>query len=78
MSQEDNPELQATGLSLPNRLLFSYHESRQLLGGVPKSTFALWIADGLFDPVRIGPRRCFVKREDLLRLAGGLAGLGDS
>jgi len=55
------------------RLLYSYQEARELLGGVPVSTFALWIAKGLVHPVKIGPRRCFIKREDLLRLANGEA-----
>jgi len=50
------------------RLLYSYAEARRLIGNVPQSTFALWIADGLVTPVRIGPRRCFIKREDLMRL----------
>lgn len=54
------------------RLLYSYQEARQLLGGVPLSTFALWIAKGLVEPVRIGPRRCFIKHEDLIRLASGV------
>ena len=54
-----------------SRLLHSYQEARELLGGVPRSTFALWIAQGLLSPVRIGPRRCFVRHADLLRLAQG-------
>ena len=52
-------------------LLHSYKEARALLGGIPESTFALWIAQGLVEPVRIGPRRCFVKHEDVVRLAQG-------
>ena len=53
------------------RLLYSYAEARELLGGVPVSTFSMWIAQGLIVPVRVGPRRCFVKCEDLMRLADG-------
>ena len=53
------------------RLLYSYTEAREQLGGVPQSTWSMWIAQGLVVPVRIGPRRCFVKREDLVRLAQG-------
>lgn len=71
MSQEDRPEVQAEGLPIPNRLIYNYAETRQLLGGVPVSTFAQWISEGLVRPVRIGPRRCFVRHEDLVRLAGG-------
>jgi len=53
------------------RLLYSYQEARELLGGLPVSTFALWIAKGFVEPVRIGPRRCFIKHADLIRLANG-------
>lgn len=52
-------------------LLHPYPEARAMLGGVPPSTFAMWIAEGLLTPVRIGPRRCFIKHEDILRLAQG-------
>lgn len=54
------------------RLLYSYQEARKLIGNVPQSTFAMWIANGLVEPVRIGPRRCFIKHEDLIRLASGV------
>ena len=50
------------------RMLYSYPEARQLLGGIPESTFAVWIANGWITPVRIGPRRCFIRYEDLQRL----------
>ena len=53
------------------RLLYPYSEARALLGGVPKSTWNLWIAEGLVEPVRIGPRRCFIRHEDIQRLAQG-------
>lgn len=53
---------------IPAKPLFSYAEARELLGNVPGSTWAKWIADGLVKPVRIGPRRCFIRREDLARL----------
>ena len=69
---DETQEQQAEGLSFPPRLLFSYSESRELLGRVPVSTFAKWIADDLVRPVRIGPRRCFIRLEDILNLAGGL------
>ena len=51
------------------RLLYSYTEGRQLLGGVPISTWNFWIAIGVFKPIRIGPRRSFIAQEDLARLA---------
>lgn len=63
MSHESNPQ------AIGQKLLYSYSEARVILGGVPKSTFALWIKQGLIQPVRIGPRRCFVRRADLERLA---------
>ena len=50
------------------RMLYSYPEARKELGGVPESTFAVWIANGWITPVRIGPRRCFIRYEDLQRL----------
>lgn len=50
------------------RLLYPYKEARQLLGDVAVSTFAGWIASGLLKPVRIGPRRAFIKHEDIVRL----------
>ena len=62
---------QASGAK--GRLLYSYSEARELLGGVPISTFALWVATGLVHPVRIGPRRCFITRDELARLAKGEA-----
>ncbi|WP_285576040.1 hypothetical protein [Geothrix limicola] len=85
MSHELKSQTQANGLSFPTvptlkaeqargtqaRLLYSYQEAREQLGGVPVSTFALWIAKGLIEPVRIGPRRCFIRHEDLIRLASG-------
>jgi hypothetical protein len=52
-------------------LLHSYAEARAMLGGVPASTFDLWIAQGLVEPVRIGRRRRFIKHEDVVRLALG-------
>ena len=56
-----------------SQLLYSYQEARRLLGDVPESTFALWIRNGLFTPIKIGPRRSFVAYEDLVRLAQGAA-----
>lgn len=56
-----------------HRMLYSYAEARAWLGGVPQSTFAKWIHDGLLVPVKIGPRRCFIRHEDLVRLARGEA-----
>lgn len=58
------------GNDAQTRLLYSYIEARHLLGNVPQSTFALWIAKGLFHPVRIGPRRSFIRRDELLQVAG--------
>lgn len=55
------------------RLLYSYSEARALLGGVPESTFAMWVAGGLVTPVKIGPRRCFIRHDDLMALAQGAA-----
>ena len=52
-------------------LLHNYREARRLLGNVPVPTFAMWIAKGLIVPVRIGPRRCFIRHEDVVRLAQG-------
>jgi len=52
-----------------HKLLYSYEESREMLGGVPESTFALWIAKGFLKPVSIGPRRAFIRYEDLVRIA---------
>ena len=54
----------------PEPLLHNYAEARALLGGVPISTFSLWIAQGLLIPVRIGPRRSFIRHSDILALAG--------
>ena len=54
------------------KLLYSYTEAREALGGVPKSTFALWIREGILTPVRIGPRRCFIRHDDLVRVAAGV------
>lgn len=65
------PTPQGEALSTTPRLLYSYVEARELLGGVPIATFALWIAKGILKPVKIGPRRCFIKHEDILRLASG-------
>ena len=70
-TQTNTPRGQA--LSVTTRLLYNYSEARELLGGVPVSTFALWIAQGLIVPVRIGPRRCFIKHDDLMKLAQGAA-----
>jgi len=61
---------QACGTQAP--LLYNYAEARKMLGGVPVSTFAMWIAQGLVEPVRIGPRRCFIRHEDVVRLAQGV------
>lgn len=58
---------------LETRLLHSYAEARAVLGDVPVSTFALWIRQGLVHPIKIGPRRCFISHEELLRLASGKA-----
>lgn len=55
----------------PSQLLYNYAEARKMLGGVPVSTFALWVHKGLIQPVRIGPRRCFVRHSDLVALASG-------
>jgi hypothetical protein len=54
------------------RLLHSYSEARQILGDVPVSTWSMWIAQGLVVPVRIGPRRCFIRHEDVVKLAQGV------
>lgn len=53
------------------KLLYSYPEARMMLGDVPQSTFALWIAKGILTPVKIGPRRCFIRHADLVRLVSG-------
>lgn len=63
----------ATPLAIGHKLLYSYQESRELLGGVPQSTFALWISTGILTPVKIGPRRAFIRYDDLVRLASGEA-----
>lgn len=63
---ESNPNL-----AIGQKLLFSYVEARELLGGVPQSTFALWLRKGILTPVKIGPRRCFIRRDDIVRLASG-------
>ncbi len=60
------PILNPSGI--PAKPLFSYSEARELLGNVPESTWNKWIADGLVKPVRIGPRRCFIRYEDMVRL----------
>jgi hypothetical protein len=52
-------------------LLYSYKEARAMMGGVSESTWTLWVAQGLITPVCIGPRKRFVKYEDLVRLAQG-------
>lgn len=70
-TQTQTPIPQGAALSATPRLLYSYTEARELLGGVPVSTFALWIATGLVVPVKIGPRRCFIRHADLARLASG-------
>lgn len=57
---------------IPTKPLFSYHEARELLGDVPQSTFAWWIAKGLVQTVKIGPRRSFVPRAEIVRLASGI------
>lgn len=67
-----SPQDQVVDLPTPYRLLYSYKETRELLGGVPQSTFAMWIAKGIVVPVTIGPRRCLIKREDILALAQGI------
>jgi len=64
-------ELLAQTNTNKERLLYSYAEARKKLGNVPVSTFALWIANGLLHPVRIGPRRSFIKHDELMALAGG-------
>jgi len=56
---------------MPVKMLYSYVEARKELGDVPVSTFAKWVHDGLVVPVKIGPRRCFIRHEDLIRLAAG-------
>jgi predicted site-specific integrase-resolvase len=71
MSNLNEPQAAAQPTAETPRLLYSYKEAREKLGGVPESTFSLWIAQGLIEPVRIGPRRCFVKHEDVVRLAQG-------
>lgn len=72
MSAKDLPEPIPSGQPASTRLLYSYSEARELLGGVPVSTFAGWIAAGLLKPVRIGPRRCFIRHEDLVALSDGI------
>jgi hypothetical protein len=71
MSKANEPQAAVQLNAETPRLLYNYREAREKLGGVPKSTFALWIARGLIKPVRLGPRRCFVRAEDLIRLAQG-------
>ncbi len=66
VSHESNPQ------AIGHKLLYSYPEAREVLGGVPQSTFALWIAKGILTPVKIGPRRCFIRHDDLVRLAYGV------
>jgi hypothetical protein len=58
-----------TQAPLPEPLLHSYPEARALLGGIPQSTFAMWIAQGIIVPVKIGPRRAFIRHSDILRLS---------
>ena len=69
-----HPQAPSTLATDQARLLYSYPEARKLLGDVPVSTFAGWIAAGLINPVRIGPRRCFVSHQDLVQLATPKAG----
>ena len=57
---------------IPAKPLFGYAEARELLGEVPTSTFALWVARGLVLTVKIGPRRSFVPRAEIVRLASGI------
>lgn len=51
--------------------LLSYTACRKAVGDVPRSTFDSWIAAGILVPVAIGPRRKFIRREDLERLIQG-------
>jgi|GEM_PF-6418895 len=50
-----------------DKLLHSFDEARDIMGGVPRSTFRLWIAQGLIHPVKIG-RKPYFRHEDLLAL----------
>lgn len=73
MNPEPEIKYQASCPAAPTRLLYNYADAREQLGGVPPSTFALWISKGLIVPVKIGPRRSFIRHEDLVRLASGEA-----
>jgi hypothetical protein len=53
----------------PARALYSFAQARELLGGVSDPTFRRWIAQRLLIPVRIGPRRSFIRHEDIVRLS---------
>ena len=55
------------------QVLYSYAQARAMLGGVPVSTWSWWISHGLVKPVRIGARRCFIRHEDVVMLAQGIA-----
>jgi len=48
--------------------LVNYTDARKELGNVPVSTFLSWIRAGLLTPVKIGPRRSFIRRSDIDRL----------
>ena len=52
----------------PRRELYSYRETRAMLGGVPESTFKVWLTQGLLIPVSIGDRRKFIRHGDIMRL----------
>ncbi len=57
---------------IPAKPLFSYAEARAMLGDVPVSTFAWWVSHGLVKTVKIGPRRSFIPRAEIVRLASGV------
>jgi hypothetical protein len=50
-----------------DKLLHSFDEAREIMGGVPASTFRLWITQGLICPVKIG-RKPFFRHVDLVTL----------
>lgn len=49
------------------KLLHDFDEARSILGDVPASTFRLWIAQGLIQPLKIG-RKPYFRHADLVAL----------
>lgn len=50
-----------------DKLLHSFDEARAIMGDVPASTFRLWIAQGLIQPLKIG-RKPYFRHADLVAL----------